>query len=341
MGLLSGLPGLRRAFADPDLALDLGTANTRVCSSRRGLIVDEPSLVGVSADSGSVSAVGARARRLADRGTAHAVRPLRAGVVDDVDAAAAMLAPMLRRAGGLGLVRPRVLACVPTDACETERAALVEAVSRAGAGSVRIVPEPLAAAIGCGLDVASPYAQMIVDIGDGVTDIAVIRSGEVTISNAVRTACSDLYSAVRSAVASEYGITIDALEAERLTREAGVGPTAGGVRLYGSGTRMPRGERIEFAIGSADVARATDPAVRSIVDALCETVRNLPVLTSCEIIESGICLTGGGARLRGMMELLAEATSLDVRPAADPLHAVINGARKMLSVGRRTGFWVN
>ncbi|HQR38728.1 MAG TPA: rod shape-determining protein, partial [Blastocatellia bacterium] len=109
--------------------MDLGTANTRVCSSRRGLIVDEPSLVGVSADSGSVSAVGARARRLADRGTAHAVRPLRAGVVDDVDAAAAMLAPMLRRAGGLGLVRPRVLACVPTDACETERAALVEAVS--------------------------------------------------------------------------------------------------------------------------------------------------------------------------------------------------------------------
>ncbi|HQR38729.1 MAG TPA: rod shape-determining protein, partial [Blastocatellia bacterium] len=114
-----------------------------------------------------------------------------------------------------------------------------------------------------------------------------------------------------------------------------------GVRLHGSGTRTSRAERVEFTIESADIARATDPSVQSIVDALCETVRNLPVLTSCEIIESGICLTGGGARLRGMVELLAEATSLDVRPAADPLHAVINGARKMLSVGRRTGFWVN
>jgi rod shape-determining protein MreB len=321
VGRFSLLAGLRSAFADPDLAIDLGTANTRMCVMGKGLVADERSVI-----------------RVGD----SAVSPMRAGVIEDVDAAAMLLAPLFRRARRLGLVRPRVLACAPTDACEDERAALVEAASRAGAASVRIAPEPLAAAIGAGLDVSSPYAQMLVDIGDGVTDIAVIASGSVICSSAIRTACSDLHEALRSAVAESHGAMLYLDEAERLTRTVGVvkgePPPA---RLPASGTDRRTGRKTRVVVTSHEVVEAIDPIVAAIVEAVGKAVADLPATTSCEVIESGICLTGGGARLPGLAERLRAGTCLDVTPARDPLRAVINGAQQMLSVGGLTGLWAS
>src|SRR6185436_439371 len=155
--------------------------------------------------------------------SARLVSPLRAGVIADVDAAAALLNPLLKRAKRFGLWRPRVLACAPTSASENERLALVEATRRAGASAVVLAPEPLAAAIGIGMDVGAPYAQMLVDIGDGVTDIAVIRSGELIATSAVRTACSNLIAAVAKLVAKQHDMRLYYQEAQRLIQKVGTG----------------------------------------------------------------------------------------------------------------------
>ena len=343
MGLFSILPGLRNALADPDIAIDLGTANTRLYAQGKGLIADEPSLVRFDTETGSVEAIGKRAAKLAVASTdehARDVAPLRAGVIADVDAAASLLTPLLRRARFLGIVRPRVLACAPTDAREEEREAIVEAVRRAGAASVQLAPEPLAAAIGAGLDVSSPYAQMLVDVGHGVTDIAVISSGALITSSALRTACSDMHAAVRRAILDSHGTMLYSQEAERLTREVGVVSGDGSATsLSALGSDPDTGREVRIVVSSREIARAIDPVATTIVNAVRNSVRDLPETLSCEVIESGICLTGGGAHLPGFADLIARETSLDVRPAADPLRAVINGARQMLAVGALTSLW--
>ncbi len=308
------------------------------------MIADEPSVIRVRPDTGSVEAIGTRAKRLTAGGhdDGSAVSPLRAGVIEDVDAAVSLLTPLFRRARRLGLVRPRVLACAPTDACDDERAAIVEATRRAGAGAVAIAPEPLAAAIGAGLDVASPYAQMLVDMGDGVTDIAVICSGTVIASAAVRTACSDLHTALHRAIAESHGLLLYPDETERLTQTVGVVRKGAPVTSHTAvGIDSGTGRETEAIITSHEVSSAIDPTVRTIVRAVRDTVCDLPTTTSCEVIESGICLTGGGARLPGLAARLAAETSLDVAPAADPMRAVINGARQMLAIGSMTGLWAS
>lgn len=333
--------GLRKFVAPPDLALDLGTANTRLYAVGHGLIADEPSMIHVQPETGAVEAVGARAAWLACHDPyANSVSPLHAGVVVDVEAATSLLKPFLQRAQRLGFFKPRALACAPTDACKEEREALIEATRRAGASAVVVVPEPLAAAIGAGLDIASPYAQMLVDIGDGVTDIAVIRSGGLIKTSAVRTACSDLHRAIAQMVSFRYGLLLFPQEAERLTHLIGATQNYDEERLFiTAGTDLLTGEPTDLCISSQDVNEAMEPVLDVIVEAIHDVVRDLPLETSCEVIENGICLTGGGAQLQGLSDRLAAATQLDVRVPDDPMRAVINGARQMLDVGVATDVW--
>ncbi|MFN0083867.1 MAG: rod shape-determining protein [Blastocatellia bacterium] len=335
--------GLRGFFAAPDLAIDLGTANTRLYANGHGLIADEPSVIKLQPGTGTVEAVGARAARLVKLDPySPAVSPLHAGVVADVDAATSLLTPLLKRAHRFGIFKPRALACAPTDACEEERAALVEATRRAGASAVIVVPEPLAAAIGAGLDVASPYAQMLVDIGDGVTDIAVIRSGTLITTSAVRTACSDLRHSISQMVAFRYGVLPFPREAELLMHRIGASADFEQERLFlTAGTDLLSGRPISLCVSSYDLIGAIQPSLDIIIEAIHKTVRDLPPRTSCEVIENGICLTGGGAQLEGISDRLATATSLDVHSAKDPMRAVINGARQMLQVGVATNIWRN
>jgi rod shape-determining protein MreB and related proteins len=341
--ITAGLATGWRNLLAPDLAIDLGTANTRLYARGHGLIADEPTLIKLQPGTDVVEAVGARAARLSKMDQfAYAISPLHAGVVADIDAASSLLKFFLSRAQRLGILRPRALACAPTDACEEEREALIEAMRRAGASAVVVVAEPLAAAIGAGLDVASPYAQVIVDIGDGVTDIAVIRSGALITSSAVRTACGDLRHSVSQTIAFRYGVLLFSDEAERLMRTVGAAREDDRERLLlTQGTDLLTGEATSLCVSSQDVVEAVEQPLEIIVDAVQKAVSRLPVETSAEVIESGVCLTGGGARLQGMSERLAKATSLAVRVADDPLRAVINGACQMLKVGIATNIWNN
>lgn len=334
---------IRKTIADPDVAIDLGSANTRLYANGRGLIADEPSIVKMRSDSGRIEAVGISAA-FSFKSTDHAfISPVSSGVVKDIKAAAALLTPLMRRAKRIGLIKPRVLACAPTDACEEERAALIEATRRAGASAVVLAPEPLAAAIGIGLEVELPHAQMIIDIGDGVTDIAVIRSGELIITDAVRTACSDVVRAVQKLVLERHNVQLYHREAEQLVRKVGAMPKSKypSFPYIVAGDDCRTGTLRRVGVYGQEVAKTIAPVLQTIVSSVGKAVRKLPPEISCEVVESGIRLTGGGACLSGISDLIAAETQLEVVTAKDPMRAVINGARQMLSVGATTNLWTH
>lgn len=331
---------LNKVFAAPDVAIDLGTANTRFYAAGRGLIADEPSMVKLSAQSGTVESVGnvAIQQPFTDHDK-NLISPVRQGVVTDVEAASALLHPLFKRVGWLGLSRPRVLACAPTDAREEEREALIEATRRAGASAVALAPEPLAAAIGIGMDVASVYAQMIVDIGDGVTDIAVIRSGSLVATFALRVACSNLITSVSQAITEKHQVEPYHREAERLIWRIGAERAIASLPYVVAGADCKTGSQRRIYVPRREVSDAMNPVLNTIVSAVREAVKDLPPEIGCEVIESGIHLTGGGACLPGLAGLIAAETHLDVHPAKNPLRAVINGARQMLVTGAQTDIW--
>ncbi|HET9480650.1 MAG TPA: rod shape-determining protein [Candidatus Polarisedimenticolia bacterium] len=318
---------LRRLVGGADVAIDLGTANSRVFAQGIGLVADEPSVVPPEPP--------------VDRARDQAVYPLRSGVVADVQATSRLLRPWIARVRGTSLRAPRVLVCTPTDASEDERAALVEATRTAGAASVALLPEPLAAAVGAGLDISSPYAQMVVDIGEGVTDIAVIASGSIVGSSAVRTACGEMHEAVGSMLLARHDLAVGRSETERLLREVGVAePTASDpARVVVRGRDATTGHARWATIDRRELLSVSQPVAYHILNALRAALRELPPSAGCEVIEGGIHLTGGGALVRGMRELIAFETRLTVHVVKDPMHAVIDGARQMLAVGAATGLW--
>jgi rod shape-determining protein MreB len=331
-----------KLIADPDLALDLGNANTRLYALGKGLICDEPSVTRLSPGDTTVRVGGRPLTDMSGRVTscAPSMTPLNGGVVTDVDAATELLAPLIRRARLYGLSKPRVLACAPTDATQREVDALIEAVTRAGASSVKVVREPQAAAVGAGLDISLPYAQMLIDIGDGVTDIAVIRSGQLIKTAAVRSACRDIYAMIQALVAKRYNVILYWREVERLAREFGLAqeiPSRPPCNALG--LDRATGHETEMIVSNTDVSEAIEPVIRKIREMLRGVLRSLPNDSAAEVIESGVCLTGGGTYLPGLKEMFAAETSLDVRVAPDPLRAVINGAGQMLAVGAETGLW--
>lgn len=327
---MRAIAGLRGILAGPDLAIDLGTANTRLYAGGKGVVVEEPT---VSPDSPRWISRHRMDREAGDRKSPSRglpSAPVRAGVVVDVEAAAALLVPLIRRARRFYLARPRALFCTPSDASELERAALVETAHRAGASVLAVSPEPLAAALGAGLDPTSRFASMIVDIGSGVTDIAVIRSGRIIEAAAVRSGCSDLRAAVAAMVTHRHGVQLHPNEAERLMRLAGVQHGNGSHRMIlGLGTGTD-GDEATVAVNEDEVHAVMAPIVRTILERISAVLKDLPPIAACEVIEDGICLTGGGACLRGMAELISQATHLDVRVAPDPLRSVIYGAAHLL-----------
>ena len=314
-----------------DVAVDLGTARVRVFARGRGLVADEPSVVRVWRDSRALAGVGAHADALDPKGTSSfPVWPMRDGVLRDVECAGWLLAAMLRRTRSASLVRPIVLACAPSDANPDEIENLREGLRRAGAASATVVPEPLAAAIGAGLDLASRRAQMLVDVGEGVTDVALLRSGRLEETLAVRVGCSSLRAAVRDHVTCLLGLVPSEAAVENLVRtavsagreeaetvELSLVPASGGGRT-GS-----------VSIERDSVTAAMEPAVEAIVGAVRGAWSRLSDEPSCEIIENGVWLTGGGACLPMLVERISRGTSLHARVSANPLHAVILGASRM------------
>lgn len=293
-----------------EIAIDVGTAATRLHAPDRLSPLVRPSLVWRA-------------------GAAHPA--LRGGVVTDAEAASAVVGDLMRSIPRTRLRRPRALACVPTDASVEERARLVEAVMCAGAGAVSVVLEPLAAAIGAGLEPSLPRAQLLVDIGEGVTDCAVVRDGELVATSALRVAVADLRAATKAWIESTSGVRIATVEAERVLREVGVGPMVRARRpvlvvgrpLHGVGP-------VPVAIEIDALHAALDPLVDSITACVGRFIAELPSEIAEDALESGLCLTGGGALLSGMLERLVGETATAVRRAPDPLRAVIDGARRIM-----------
>jgi rod shape-determining protein MreB len=206
---------------------------------------------------------------------------------------------------------------------------------------VDLTPEPLASAVGAGLDISSPYAQMIVDIGDGVTDVAVIRSRRLVLTRSLRKACGDLHAALQRFVAKQQNIVLDRREAERLVRQAGAAGAMNASEPLPARGIDRAARRVELEISRHEISEAIGPVIADIVGTVRQTVQGLSPDIAVEVLESGICLTGGGACLHGIDTLIASATSVDVKLASEPLRATINGASQMLAAATDAGLWQN
>ena len=292
------------AVRSVDLAVDFGTASVRVTSASQHV----------------------RERRSAEGDR----RALAGGVVVDREVASEVLRPILHRARRwAGFSRIRVVAATPSDANAEEKTALADCIVRAGASAVYIAPEPLAAAIGVGIDVSSPYAKLLVDIGEGVTDCAVIRSAQVVQSLAVRVGCSDLRKAIQDGIMEHHQLGIHDDEAARLLRVSGVREDVDET-LAIEGSRD--GKVCALAIPAAELHAALAPALAPILRNVETLLNDLPAALSAEVIEEGIYLSGGGALLKGMPEHLVRVAQMDVRVVADPLGAVTRGLCAMLPI---------
>jgi rod shape-determining protein MreB len=302
-----------QSFTRTDLAIDLGTAATRLHAQPREVPLTRPSVIWRPG--------GARAA-------------LRQGVVVDAEAAADVIGDLVRKIHTGGWRRPRALACVPTDASEDERAAVVEAVRRAGASAVSIVPEPLAAAVGAGLAVAAPRAQALVDIGEGVTDCAIVREGRVVAAEARRVAVADLREAVRGWIEEGHGIRVSPVEAERVLREAGVAlGRRTPPRLHVVGSPEHGIGPVRAWLETEALHAALDPVAEEIAGHVGAFFAGLPEEWAREVADAGVCLTGGGALLGGMVERLVGELGLAVWRAPDPLLSVVDGARALARGG--------
>ncbi len=316
-----------------DIAIDLGTANTLVFMRGQGIVTSEPSVVAIDTDSGAVHAVGEDAQRMIGRTPARisAVRPLRHGVIADFEVTEKMLRHFMARAHGNRRARPRVMMCAPSGITDVERRALVEACVAAGARSVHLIEEPLAAAIGAGLPIDEPKASMVVDIGGGTSEVAVMSLGGIVVSRSLRVGGYDLDDTVAAWLRNHHGLAIGETTAERVKLEVGsVAPddTNGSWGVTGRDpvSGLPR----QVDVPGSEMRAALEDPVAEIVIAVKETLEMTPPELASDIFERGILVAGGGGLLRGLPERLAQETNVDVRLADDPLTCVALGAGRAL-----------
>ncbi len=321
-----------------DLAIDLGTANTLVYATGRGLVVDEPSVVamtkGPTGVVGRVLAVGAEAKRMVGRtpGNIVAVRPLKDGVIADFEVTEAMLRYFMEQAvGRRTLKHPKVVVCIPYRITEVEKRAVQESARSAGAREVLLVPEPLAAAIGAGLPVTEPIGSMIVDIGGGTTEVAVISIGGIATTTSLRVAGDAMDEAIISYVRRRYNVLIGERTAEQIKLTIGcAAPPPERMSLVVKGRDLSSGSPRQIELTGEDTAEALQDAVAQIVEAVRSTLERTPPELGADIIDQGIVLAGGGALLRHLDDVLREATGLPVVLAEDPLRCVVMGAGECL-----------
>lgn len=323
-----------RAFLGCDTAVDLGTANTRVFVRGRGLVLDEPSVVAVERGTGKVVAVGTEAKRMTGRTPAGytVTRPLRCGVIADFDLAERMLRSFLGMAHGWRrLAKPRVVIAVPGVVTTVERRAVEDAAYRAGARRVYIIEGPVAAAMGAGLVLGEPAAAMVVDIGAGATAAAIMSMGGVVAAHAVRTGGYALDRAIISHVRARHALLAGELMAEeaKLAISAGRGgelPEQLVLRGRDVATGLPR----TVTMAAEEVRKALAEPVAAIVGVVQNTLEDCPPELSGDLMDRGIALTGGGALLHGLVDLLREETGLPIHLADDPFSAVVLGAARYM-----------
>ncbi len=320
-----------------DLAIDLGTANTLVYVKGEGVVLNEPSVVAVrkgDADGLRVLAVGTEAREMLGKvpGGIETIRPLKDGVIADLDVTEAMLRFFIRRVHGRRtFVRPRVVICIPFGITEVEKRAVREAASSAGAREVYLIQEPMAAALGAGLPVTEPQGNMIVDIGGGTTEVAVISLGGIVFSTSVRVAGDAMDDAVIAWIRRHHNLLIGERTAERIKMEIGCAwPEDEARSREVKGRNLLTGVPSTITVDSEEIRQALAEPVNAIVEAVKHTLEKTPPELAADIIDQGIILAGGGALLRGLDDLLREETGLPVIVAQDPLYCVALGCGKSL-----------
>ncbi len=319
-----------------DLAIDLGTATTLVYVKGEGIICSEPSAVAVHRDARGtkkVLAVGIEAKRMIGRtpGNIVAIRPIKDGVISDFEITEAMLRYFIRKAHkARTLVRPRIIICVPYGGTEVERRAVRESAQSAGAREVYLIEEPLAAAIGAGLPITEPSGSMIVDIGGGTTEVAVISLGGIVKSASVRVAGDKMDEAILQYVKRKYNLLIGEPTAERIKVAIGNAFPGFSETTEIKGLDMVSGVPKALTLHSDEVREALSEPVRIIVDAVKSVFEETPPELAGDIYDRGIVLAGGGALLRNLDALLREETGLPVTVAEDPLSCVVLGSGKAL-----------
>ncbi len=321
-----------------DIGIDLGTANTLVFMKGKGIVMREPSVVAVDIRSEEVLAVGAQAKEMIGRtpGSIVAVRPLKDGVIADFDVTATMLKHFIRKAiKSNSFSRPRVVVCIPSGVTEVERRAVEDAARQAGAKEVELIEEPMAAAIGAGLPVAEPTGSMVVDIGGGTAEVAIISLGDIVTSCSVRVAGDKFDEAIISYVKKKYNLLIGERTAEDIKIKIGSAyPTEEmeNVTMDIKGRNLVDGLPKNVTIHADEVRDALADPLVTIVEAIKSTLEKTPPELSADVIDHGIMLTGGGALLRGLDLLVAQETGMPVHVAERPLDCVVDGTGKRLEI---------
>ena len=321
------------AFAS-EVGIDLGTANVLIYIQGKGIVLNEPSVVALNKDSGEVLAVGEDARLMLGRTPSNiiAVRPLKDGVISDYDTTERMLKFFIRKTCGSGrFFKPRIMVCVPSGVTEVEKRAVSEAATMAGAKEVFLMEEPIAAAIGAGLDIMSPDGVMVIDIGGGTTDIAVISLGGIVTSTSVKIAGDRFDDAIIKYMRKTHKIFIGERTAEQLKFNIGTAfPREESVSMECRGRDMVSGLPVSVTVTSEEMYDALDEPLSAICEAVHSVLEKTPPEIAADISSSGIMLTGGGALLWGMDRRVEDRTKIKVRVAEDPKSCVAVGTGQAL-----------
>jgi rod shape-determining protein MreB len=328
-----GIFGYLTGFGGRDMAVDLGTANTLVYVRGRGIVLSEPSVVAIDQSTGEVYAVGLQAKRMLGRtpGSISAIRPLRDGVIADFDVTERMLRHFIEKVHQRRFAHPRVVVCVPSGVTGVEKRAVEEATLSAGARQAYLIEEPMAAAIGAGLPVAEPTGNMIVDIGGGTSEVAVIALGGIVVSQSLRVGGDEMDEAITNEIKREHKLLIGQQTAEEIKLEIG---SAFQLREEGEaevrGRDMLTGLPKTVILSSEEVRHALEEPIVQIIDAIKTTLDKTPPELAADIMDRGIVLAGGGALLRGLDQRLRQETQIPTHVADSPLTCVAIGAGRSL-----------
>ena len=317
-----------------DMAIDLGTANTLVVLKGQGVVLNEPSVVAVVDSKGkkSVLAIGDEAKTMLGRtpGNIQAIRPLRDGVISDFIVTEEMIKHFIKKVHKRTMANPRILISVPTGSTPVERKAIQDSALAAGARKVQLIEEPIAAAIGAGLPISEATGSMVVDVGGGTTEVAVMSLGGVVYSNSLRVAGDAMDRALQDYMRAEYNLMIGDSTAEKIKKEIGTAIPASNNTYAVKGRDIRSGTPKEVNISENDTAEALDPIIKEIVKGIKDALENTPPELSADLVDMGMTLTGGGALLKNIDKRFSKETGLPVNIADDPIACVAIGTGKAL-----------